>query len=59
MSASYGLPSRASSTTMRLDMDKGRHPKVVRTWMADKIRKATSRLRATIVPHKPEKHNKT
>ena len=40
-------------------MDKGRHPKVVRTWMADKIRKATWKLRPAAVPHKPEPHNKT
>jgi hypothetical protein len=44
---------------MMLDMDKGRHPKVVRTWMADRIRKATARLRPPVVPHKPEPHNKT
>jgi hypothetical protein len=44
---------------MRLDMDKGRHPKVVRTWMADKIRKAMTRLRVPAVPHRPEPHNKT
>jgi hypothetical protein len=41
-------------------MDKGRHPKVVRTWMTDKIRKATLKLRrAVTTPHKPEPHNKT
>ena len=45
---------------MQLDMDKGRHPKVIRTWMADKIRKATStEKRIETVPHKPEPHNKT
>jgi len=41
-------------------MDTGRHPKVVRTWMADKIRKATGQLRRLQgAPQKPEPHNKT
>jgi hypothetical protein len=45
---------------MLLDMDKGRHPKVVRTWMTGKIRKSTSKTpRIPAVPHKPEPHNKT
>jgi hypothetical protein len=45
---------------MILGMDKGRHPKVVRTWMADKIRKAVSALSARpAFPHKPAPHNKT
>jgi hypothetical protein len=45
---------------MLSDMDKGRHPKVVRTWMADKIRKLTAtHKRVDAVPHKPEPHNKT
>jgi hypothetical protein len=48
-----------SFSTMMVDMDKGRHPKVVRTWMAEKIRKAASKLRPPVVPHKPESHNKT
>jgi hypothetical protein len=45
--------------TMRLDMDKGRHPKVVRTWLSGKIRKAASILKRAPVQHKPEPHNKT
>jgi hypothetical protein len=41
-------------------MDKGRHPKVVRTWMTDKIRKAMSaQRRVPTVPRKPEPHNNT
>jgi hypothetical protein len=41
-------------------MDKGRHPKVVRTWMTDKIRKAMSaQKRPLAVPRKPEPHNNT
>jgi hypothetical protein len=32
-------------------MDKGRRPKVVRAWMADKIRKGTARLKSLAVPH--------
>jgi len=37
-------------------MDKGRHPKVVRTWLAGKIRKPVA---AKSQPRKPEPHNKT
>jgi hypothetical protein len=37
-------------------VDKGRHPKVVRTWLAGKIRKPAAPKTAT---HKPEAHNKT
>ncbi|MGC9946143.1 MAG: hypothetical protein ABSF64_07210 [Bryobacteraceae bacterium] len=41
-------------------MDKGRHPKVVRTWMAGKTRKPPLQAKAARVsPHKPEAHNKT
>jgi len=41
-------------------MDKGRHPKVVRTWMAGKIRKPPLNPKAVAAaPHKPERHNKT
>jgi hypothetical protein len=41
-------------------MDKGRQPKVIRTWMTDKIRKAMSaQRRAPAVPRKPEPHNNT
>ena len=44
---------------MILDMDRVRHPKVVRTWMTDKIRKATSaQKRISAPPHKAEPHNK-
>ena len=45
---------------MVLYMDKGRHPKVVRTWMTDKIRKATLALkRIPALPRKPQPHNNT
>jgi hypothetical protein len=45
---------------MRLDMDKGRNPKVVRTWMTDKIQKAASIPRRTPAAlHKPDRRNKT
>lgn len=37
-------------------MDKGKHPKVVRTWLAGKIRRPDARR--TITP-RPEPHNKT
>jgi len=41
-------------------MDKGRNPKVIRTWMTGKIRKAAGILnRKPALPHKPEPHNKT
>jgi hypothetical protein len=41
-------------------MDKGRHPKVVRIWMTDKIRKAMSvQKRIPTVPRKPAPHNNT
>jgi len=40
-------------------MDKGRHPKVVRTWTTDKIRKATAKLKSAAVSYKPKSHNKT
>jgi hypothetical protein len=41
-------------------MDKGRHPKVVRIWMTDKIRKGVQApRRKPAPPHKPEPHNKT
>jgi hypothetical protein len=50
----------AASATMLLDMSKGRHPKLVHTWMADKIRKLMWRQRrGAAVLHKPEPHNKT
>jgi hypothetical protein len=42
---------------MILAMDKGRHPKVVRTWMTGKTRKPPPIPKAA--PHKPETHNKT
>jgi hypothetical protein len=46
-------------STMVLDMERGRHPKVVRTWMADKLRKAASiQKRLLAVPHKPAPRNK-
>ena len=37
-------------------MDKGKHPKVVRTWLAGKIRKPPE---PNPTQHKPEPHNKT
>jgi len=37
-------------------VDKGKHPKVVRTWLAGKIRKPPARKGET---PKPEPHNKT
>lgn len=41
-------------------MDKGRHPKVIRTWMAGKSRKPLLPAKAAPAqPHKPEQHNKT
>jgi len=41
-------------------MDKGRHPNVVRTWTAGKIRKPSRPPKASpAAPHKPEAHNKT
>ena len=41
-------------------MDKGRHPKVVRTWTAGKIRKpGPASPKTPVLPHKPEPHNKT
>jgi len=41
-------------------MDKGSHPKVVRTWLADKIQKQVLRAR-TLLPatRKLQPHNKT
>jgi len=39
-------------------MDKGRHPKVVRTWTIGRIRKPAAKNCAP-APHKPEPHNKT
>jgi hypothetical protein len=42
----------------RTRMDKGRHPKVVRTWITDKLRKAVPKLKPAVA-HKPEPHNKT
>jgi len=45
---------------MVLGMDKGRHPKVVRTWMTGKTRKPPLIPKvAPVAPHKPEPHNKT
>ena len=41
-------------------MDKGRHPKVVRTWMTGKIRTPPRIPKTTaLVMHKPQAHNKT
>lgn len=44
-------------------MDRGRNPKVVRTWMAGKTRKPpTPQItphKPEAAPHKPETHNKT
>jgi len=41
-------------------MDKGRHPKVVRTWMTGKTRKPPLIAKgAPALPHKPQAHNKT
>jgi len=41
-------------------MDKGRHPKVIRTWIMGKIRKPPLTPKAApVAPHKPEPHNKT
>jgi len=41
-------------------MDKGRHPKVIRTWLAGKIRKHASKARnRTTIPRKRQLHNKT
>jgi len=37
-------------------VDKGKHPKVVRTWLAGKIRKPVERSSA---PAKPVPHSKT
>ncbi len=54
------LRSPPAPVKMYQGMDKGRHPKVVRTWMADKIRKATAKVtQAQAVPHRPAPHNKT
>jgi len=41
-------------------MDKGRNPKVIRTWLSGKIGKRTpaKAIRGT-VERKPEQHNKT
>jgi len=48
------------AATIVFEMDKGRHPKVVRTWMTGKIRKPPLRPKdAPVAPHKPEPHNKT
>ncbi len=45
-------------------MDKGKHPNVVRTWMAGKARKPLAVAKAAtkaapLTPHKPEPRNKT
>jgi hypothetical protein len=41
-------------------MDKGRHPNVVRTWMAGKARKPPQTAKAAPVkPHKLKPRNKT
>ena len=52
--------SRAGGGRIELDMDKGRHPKVVRTWVLGKSRKPVlPRQAAPALERKPQPHNKT
>jgi len=50
--------ARQIGVTIPLDMDKGRHPKVVRTWMTGKVR-TPPRIPKTapLVVQKPQAHN--
>ena len=50
---------RTEPCTIILKMDREAHPKVVRTWMADKIRKAAAkRTPRTPAPRKPGPRSK-
>jgi hypothetical protein len=41
-------------------MEKGRHPNVIRTWLAGKIQKQVLRAHnPTALPRKAQQHNKT